>query len=323
MTTSREALREGVALLLERRARWSRRRLGLVLVYHRLGEQPGDARFDLVPAVGHELFEAELAHLARRYRVVRASDVVAAAAVRRPGDRFPVAVTFDDDLVSHAELAAPALRAAGLTATFFLTGASPVERPRRWWDSLQIVVDRRLVGPDDLPHLQAGLVKAALDREPHAIRDLARVAESLPPEDLETLEAELDRRTAEPTGESGLTTERVRVLARDGFEIGFHTRGHRLLTTLDEPAVRVALVAGKREFEEQIDASISLLAYPHGKADERVAAAAADSGYTLAFTGSREPVRPSTHRFLVGRFEPRADTLGRFALELARAVASA
>jgi len=321
--TWREAFRLLAARLLDLRVRLSARRLALVLVYHRLGDQPGDPRFELVPAVGRELFDAELAHLARRYRVVAASDVIGAAAARRRGERFPVALTFDDDLVSHAALAAPALRAQGVPATFFLTGPPPGGRTRRWWESLQVAIDQRLVRPEQLQPIAASLVEASLAREPHATGVLAQALELLPPEELAALEAELERRTAAAAFEPALSSEQISELAREGFEVGFHTRDHRLFTTLDERAARAALVEGKRELEHEVGGSISLLAYPHGKAEPWVAEAAAEAGYKLAFTGRREPVRPETDRFLVGRFEPRADTPGRFALELARAIASA
>jgi peptidoglycan/xylan/chitin deacetylase (PgdA/CDA1 family) len=319
----RERLRLLAAVLLERRARWSRRRVGLVLVYHRIGDRPGDPRFELVPALGSDLFRAELVHLARRYRVVSAKDVPAAASARRRGGRFPVAITFDDDLVSHVEHAAPELVSAGLPGSFFLAGPSRVEPARMWWESLQIAIDSRLLRPEDLPPLTPSLVAASLDREPYAIRDLARAVESLPTEDIQTVEAELGRRTAQIPVEPALSADQIRSLSKGGLEIGFHTRDHRLLTTLDEQELRSALVDGKVELERVIGAPISMLAYPHGKADHRVAAAAREAGYALAFTGRSDPLRPDGDLLLIGRLEPRADTPGRFALEVSRALASA
>ena len=60
----------------------------------------------------------------RVVRIVRAEDLPAMVAARRRWHRFPVAITFDDDLASHVRLALPALTRLGVQATFFLTGAT-------------------------------------------------------------------------------------------------------------------------------------------------------------------------------------------------------
>ncbi|HEX8053090.1 MAG TPA: hypothetical protein VF517_08855, partial [Thermoleophilaceae bacterium] len=80
-------------------------RAGVAVVYHGLAERPGDPARDVVPAHGAELFERQLAYLAARYRLVPASRLAAAERMRRRRDPFPLAVTFDDDLPSHAGLA--------------------------------------------------------------------------------------------------------------------------------------------------------------------------------------------------------------------------
>ncbi len=142
--------------------RLSGRRAGLALVYHKLGDPPGDPRRELVPALSPRLFEAQLGHLARLYRVVPCRELQEAVAARRRGQRFPVAITFDDDLASHAGHALPALRAAGLPATFFLSGAS-LESPHRfWWERLQAAVD----GGRDVSVLAEAGIHAARRRHP-------------------------------------------------------------------------------------------------------------------------------------------------------------
>jgi peptidoglycan/xylan/chitin deacetylase (PgdA/CDA1 family) len=317
---AREPLRTLVAFAVERSARWSRRRAGVALVYHRVGEPAGDRQRELVPALATSLFEAELQHLRRRYRVVRASELPAAVAARRRGDRFPVAITFDDDLASHVEVVAPALRRAGVPATFFVCGAS-FERPWTfWWEALQIVCDRRLAEPAQFPGVDPADFQAALAREPGALGRVGRSIESLPSDRLEALRAQLVDRLApdlrpEPLGADGVST-----LAAQGFEVGFHTRRHLLLTGVGELRLEGELLDGRENVELATGRPTTLLAYPHGKADDRVAAAAERAGYELAFTGRREPVVPHTPRWLIGRIEPKADSPGRFALELARAL---
>ena len=54
--------------------------------------------------------------------VVPAEELQAAVAERQRGQRFPVCLTFDDDLSQHVDCAMPILRDTGVPATFFLCG---------------------------------------------------------------------------------------------------------------------------------------------------------------------------------------------------------
>src|SRR5919204_19059 len=76
--------------------RWTRLRRGIVLVYHRVEEQPGDPKRELVPALSIDTFMWQLAALRRHFNPVRAAELPSAASGRRWGTRLPVALTLDD-----------------------------------------------------------------------------------------------------------------------------------------------------------------------------------------------------------------------------------
>jgi peptidoglycan/xylan/chitin deacetylase (PgdA/CDA1 family) len=295
-----------------RDARLSTSRLGVVLVYHRLGEVAGDARYELVPALATRLFEAQLDYLRANYRVVPPSRLLDAALERRRGDAVPVAITFDDDLRSHIDVAAPALRRAGLPAGFFLCGASVDAAHRFWWEDLQALVERPAAVPARLRSLQGVDLGPALGSEPGALHEVAELIERLPPRRRDAVAAEL--RSNSPVPPAGLTARQIGQLARAGFEIGFHTRSHYLLSTLDAAELRDAMNEGKERLEAVVGRELTMIAYPHGKADARVAEAARAAGYRLGFTGDPRPVGPPTDRLLIGRSEPPAappDDFGR------------
>jgi len=63
---------------------------------------------------------------------------------------------------------------------------------------------------------------------------------------------------------------------------------------------------------------IGAIAYPHGSADARVAAAASAKGYESGFTMDHQPVTAESDPLLMGRYEPGYESASRFALELAR-----
>ena len=297
----RDGARTAQALLLGWLARMSRSRSGVVLVYHRVGGDGGsDPDLEILAAVPDAVFERQLAHLRRHYRVVAAADLLEAASNRRRGRRYPVAITFDDDLSSHVQNALPALQQAGLTATFFLGGAS-LHGPRPfWWEDLQRAVDDRLV-PDGLPLVATPTVQAALRRSPKAILDLAGAIVKLQPAQRSEVASVLRDAVGPLHDEAGLRGEDVKALSSAGCAIGFHTLRHEPLPSLSDPELARALQEGQDELARLVGRRLTLIAYPHGKADQRVAHAARAAGFTGGFTTAPGPVAPDTDPSLIPR----------------------
>jgi peptidoglycan/xylan/chitin deacetylase (PgdA/CDA1 family) len=297
---------------LERAARRSRAHAGVALVYHRVGEPPSDLSYELLPALGSRLFAEQVRYLSTRYRLMPASRLLEAASERRPGEPFPVAITFDDDLRSHVERAAPILVRAGATATFFLTGAG-LRRPHRfWWERLQEARERRL----DLGPLGIGGPRAD-------VHELGRAIEALPARRIDQLNAGLGRLIGPDPSDAGLRAEDVTALVADGFEIGFHTRRHYPLPPLAADELGAAMTEGRPELEEAAGGRLATIAYPHGRADGRVAAAARAAGFGAGFTGVRGPVTPASDPLLLCRLSPSYASIGELAVHVARALGSA
>src|SRR5207247_613080 len=74
-----------VAATIERALRRTELRCGLAVMYHRVGDPAGDPSRELVPSLGRQLFESQLRYLGRRYRVVRASELLEAGLARGRG----------------------------------------------------------------------------------------------------------------------------------------------------------------------------------------------------------------------------------------------
>jgi len=289
-----DAARTLLALILARLARLSSARAGVALVYHRVGGPGGSEDFEILAAVSGADFERQLRHLAGSYRVVAAPDLLEAVGSRRRGERFPVAITFDDDLASHVLYALPALQASGLTATFFLAGEG---HRHYWWEDLQCAVDKGLLRADGLPHVPAAAVRSAVAREPRAILDLAGAIVRLEPHQRREVAAALREAVGDEQDEESLGREGVRALSAAGCTIGFHTLAHEPLPALPDDELARAL----RDGRDELGPGVNTIAYPHGKADQRVADAAKAAGYVCAFTSARGPVTPTTHPFLIPR----------------------
>jgi peptidoglycan/xylan/chitin deacetylase (PgdA/CDA1 family) len=298
-------------------ARLSSRPLGLVIVYHRVGDRTGDPKREILPAVERTAFERQLRHLRRCYRVVPASEIVSAAGARRRGQRLPVAITFDDDLESHVRVVLPVLGSVGVTATFFLTGASLQGPCPFWWEDLQRAIDEGLVSPGSIPHVPDAELRAALAGEPRAIFRVAAAIEALDAEARDEVSRVLRLAVGAPP-ESGLRASDVRKLVAAVCTIGFHTARHPGLPSLTDTELAEALHEGRDALAGEAGGPLELIAYPHGKADGRIAAAARGAGFVLGFTTVREPLTSATDPLLVPRIVP-ALSPGALALRLGAA----
>jgi peptidoglycan/xylan/chitin deacetylase (PgdA/CDA1 family) len=295
-----------VGAVVETVLRFTDHQIGIVLVYHGVAVVQGDKTREIVAPHGVSTLQRQVRHLRRRYRIVEARDLLEATRTRRRGERFPVAITFDDDLASHARLSLPVLLRARAPATFFLSGASLTRPFAFWWERLQRAFDRR---PDDLPALVG--VSAG-----HTIHDLRRSIEFMNPEERDAVSARLQERLGPDPDDAGMRERDVRELVRAGMTVGFHTLRHDSLPWISDDALAAALCEGREQLEQVVGHRLDLIGYPHGHADERVAAAARAAGFTVGFVVREEPVWPGSEPLLQGRISPTYRSAGHFAIQL-------
>ena len=293
---------------LRRRLSRPRRDGGIVLAHHRVGEPAGDRERELVPTLATSSFEERLEVLVDGYRVVSASHILEVAVGGR-NEPVPVALTFDDDLDSHLEVVAPILLQRGLPATFFVGPPLPAGAAF-WWEDLQALADggelpSRL---DSLPGMDLGPVAR---REPNAIHALGRTIESLPADERDAVADELHRLAGRSTRRR-LDGQGMAALVEAGFELGFHTARHYLLTTLDDVRLDRELTDGREVLSEISGKPITTMAYPHGKADARVAEAVRAAGFEVAFTGGSKRVDRTTDALLAPRAEVKNTPIEQF-----------
>ena len=294
--------------------RLTSRKAGVALMYHSVEERHGDMQRELVPPHHERLFAAQVRHLVRHYRVVAAADLRKATAQRRRGGRFPVAITFDDDLRCHARFALPILRGADVQGTFFLSGAS-LERPHAfWWERLRIALESGVPGVAELVGAPA---------RPGAVvgmHELGRYVIALPQDEVERVAACLARVVGPDGSETGMSAADVRALVDAGMTVGFHTLRHPYLPRLAGSDLEHALVDGRAELAAVAGAPIATIGYPYGGADRRVANAARAAGFTAGFTTRPVAVEPHHDPLLQGRIAPSRHAVGTMALQLAYAL---
>ena len=229
-----------------------------------------------------------------------------------------MALTFDDDLASHAREAAPILRRAGAVAAFFVCGASLDAPERFWWEDLQVALDGGTVDRRDLLVVGEDAVEEALSGGARGAARLAAAIEELAPATRAALATTLRERAGEPPPESGLRRAAVAGLFAEGHEIGFHTLRHDRLPPLSDEALDAALADGREALAGIVGHRLTTISYPHGRADDRVARAARRHGFVQGFTGTADVVQASGDALLVPRIEPTAESSGAFAVHVAR-----
>ena len=84
-------------------------------------------------------------------------------------------------------------------------------------------------------------------------------------------------------GEPIASWHELAALASRGAELGSHTRSHASLPDIDQMALTEELEQSLEDLRARIPDASAMLAYPHGRNDERVRAATADAGYRIAF----------------------------------------
>lgn len=238
----------------------------IVLLYHAVGPPLPHVRH-LYQHKSAAEFEADLACLARRYRMVSCADLGEGGAP--PTRDRPVAhVTFDDGYRECATIAAPILRRMGIPCTFFVTTDLVDNQLLFHRNKVSLCLETLAAMPE--PHLTAFLRDHAR-RSGSAQRDCRAFAAwllGLPPSGV----AEIDRVCAALGVDAGryleertpyLTTSDIRALATEGFTIGAHGRRHVPLGSLDETGARAEILESCAAVGAMIGADRVPFAFPH------------------------------------------------------------
>lgn len=263
----------------------------LVLVYHRVGPS-APTGCEIVPSVPVDVFRAQLQALGEIYDLVTLDEILRGDRSREPGSRkrrAGVAVTFDDDLPSHAEHALPVLRELGVPAAFFLSGRALHGLGPYWFQQLEALLiaygERRAAALLHLPERRARELVLSCEQNADLRRRVSEVAAGL------AIPGILER-------------DAIAALSAGGMTIGFHTVEHDLLPELTGAALDNAVSRGRDDLAAAAGAAVHYFAYPHGKADTRSAAAVRRAGFNAAFTGFPQPVRDGDDPYRLGRWEP-------------------
>lgn len=250
------------------------------MLWHRVG--PKRYRDEVVPSVPVERFAEQLEAFCD------VADIVSLEELENDttdSTRPKIALTFDDDDDGHARFALPLLQARGLPATFFLSGRWIHGLGPYWWEVLEDQANRdgltTVAARYGQPNQPLRHVAAQLEGT-QAAAALAEQAQSTPP----------------------MSREQAAELVAAGMEIGFHTVHHPVLPLLDDAQLSEALSLGAAQLANDLGTLVTRVAYPHGRGDQRVAAAAAAVGWRSGWSMAKQSTGAGDHPHLRGRWEP-------------------
>lgn len=302
---------------------------GLVLMYHRIVDEPGDPA-GIVVSPRH--FAEQMEILANAGRAVPLADLVDGRE-SRTGRAGSVAVTFDDGYLDNLVNARPALERWGVPGTVFAVSGHIGRNAPFWWDELIRLVLRPGTLADplvvDTPDGEmrwnlgatAALTEETLvahrswyaDADPPptprhaAFVDLSRTLRDLPEERAELIIAQLrDAVDGDPWPHDDdcrcLSPDELVALAGDGLiEIGAHTVTHPYLPAQPPMRQRDEIVRSKRDLEEMLARPVLSFAFPYGGMTRVAHAAIRDAGFRYACSTRRTAVRRRTDPLAVPR----------------------
>lgn len=289
-----------------------------ILAYHRVNDER-DPFFSSVPT---DVFERQMAYVARTYRVLTVEELV--ARMRRGAlPRNGLAITFDDgyrDTLTHT---APILARYRLPATVFLATGFIGTAEVPWFDRVAMAFKMTPMPSFAAPWGERVSLAGPAERV-RAVERTLRHLKALPDGDLR---AQVDR-LAERLGVTDqkcfknlmLSWDDVHALDGLGFSIGAHTVNHPILSRVSVQRAWTEIMGSRRMIESAFGRSPAAFAYPNGGPDDYtgpVAQLVQEAGFTCAVTSRFGVNTRRVSPYELRRGGPWEHHLPTFALKLA------
>ncbi len=275
-----------------------RHRVGILTVHGVMDERPAQAwrpsRSFLAPS--------QLQHYVRllqeAYDFIPLTEAVEMLGGQRAPRKNCLVMTFDDGYLNNATEAWPVLQSCGVPATFFVVTARVARPEPFWFDRLDYAFQHL---PQQLDHVPVGhgcerheLPVEDRETQLRSCRALRSQCKSLSPDDIERIVCQIESAATSVLTDvfstdawtALMTVENVKSLAREGADIGSHTRDHTILDIAPDEAASLQLTESKRAIESWIENRCDHVCYPSGRTNTRTASLANDAGYKCAVTTS-------------------------------------
>jgi len=289
-----------------------------ILTYHRVNDD-ADPFFSALPTA---VFEGQMRHVARNYRVLPVEELV--ERLERGGlPRNALAITFDDGYRDNLTHAAPILSRLGLPATIFLATGFIGTAEVPWFDRLAHGLKRSVAASVGTPwgnELDLAEVPTRLRAMGRALEHLKRLPDEERHRQLEALLVALGVTDQRSFKNLMLSWDDVHALRGLGFTIGAHTVNHPILSRVSPQRAWTEILGARTMIESACGTAPRAFAYPNGGAEdytETVKRLVREAGFTCAVTTRFGLNTPNTNPWELRRGGPWEHHLPTFALKLA------
>ncbi len=233
-----------------------------VLMYHRVLAQPDPLQPGVPDAAQADLQFQVLAELFKILPMDEAAELLRE-------DRLPprsVCITFDDGYRDNHDVALPLLAKHGLTATFYIANGF-LDGGRMFNDTVLEAVRRLPVGTLDLSHW--GLTSITITDTASRVSAIQAITRGIKYFAFEKRQAFCDELahnadTALPD-DVMMSTDQIRVLAKNGMSIGGHTVNHPILEKVDDATAQREIITNRKALHSLLGTVPRTFAYPNGK----------------------------------------------------------
>jgi CelD/BcsL family acetyltransferase involved in cellulose biosynthesis/peptidoglycan/xylan/chitin deacetylase (PgdA/CDA1 family) len=294
-----------------------------IFIYHRVNDD-----YDpFLPAVPVAAFRRQMEFLKKHFPVLSLNEI-ASNSFPKTGEKYCVAITFDDGYRDNFLCAFPVLKALDLPATIFLTTGCIDSGQLPWYD--QISWAFKLTTQEHLSLSHLGGPDACLGGHPERLQAISKTLAWLRvikqedrlryiPRVLDALRVPV--RLSTPN--SMLSWEEVRQMHRHKISFGAHTVSHPVLAKVKIDELEMEIIGSKKRIEEKLQSPVEHFAYPFGQPSDvstEAKHAVQQGGFSTGVTTVWGFNRPGDDLFELKRFSPRFNPWdfhpGRFALML-------
>ncbi|HJU26317.1 MAG TPA: polysaccharide deacetylase family protein [Rhodanobacteraceae bacterium] len=234
-------------------------RLPRILMYHVIGDGELSVR----------QFAWQLAFLREHFEPVALGELVDRMRDRAVTGR-EVAVTFDDGVRNHFEMAWPLLRHHRVPATFFVCSDLIESDAMMWRNELRL----RLASLDEA---ERRLLVGEANGGKWGVEQIMEWTKTLDMDQRRAFESRVLARTPQFSASreqlelhAPLTWDQLRQLDENLITIGSHTCAHPILTKLDAKQLHDEIAVSRRVLERGLQRKVDLFSYPNGVHDPTV-----------------------------------------------------
>lgn len=244
-------------------ARFYKRNQPIVLMYHRIVDQP------LLPGIAPEIFEQQLQYLKKHFRVVpmvQLAEEIRTNTVKA----YSVAITFDDGHGDFYTTAWPLLKKYQLPAALYVTTGFVDQKCWLWPDLLRYLLIKtrhQTILHDELGNLPLG--KENILSTWNKLGDYCLTLKSDERWNFLTdlsskLEVKADEYAQPPF--NSVTWDQLREMSSQGLEVGSHTVSHPILSSLASSQLESELQLSHDRIEAEVGHPPQGICYPNGMA---------------------------------------------------------